>query len=187
MHRLRSSWFVSLASVVLAFGMLLSLVRPATVATGEQQETAPIEWLRTQLRTPDDPLVEAALEHAAQVPAPSMDDFVRAFAEAYLALAPLDAVLADVFDVEAADEVVLDVLQRRYQRLTGESLTQLLLMAATPSMASTVQHRLDLGPPLGLLMVDRHQARLQGRTTAAGPQVLAFAFRLYSSARSLGP
>lgn len=187
MYRLRSPWFVSLASVVLAFGMLLSLVRPATVVADEEQEVAHVEWLRTQLRTPDDPLVEAALEHAARVPATSIDAFVRAFAEAYLALAPFDAVLADVFDVEAADEVVLDVLQRRYQRLTGESLTHLLLMAVTPSSVSTVQHRLDLGPPLGLLIAERHLARLQGCAAAAGPQVLAFAFRLYSSARSLGP
>lgn len=187
MNRLRSSWFASLTSAVLAFGLLVALVRPAAVAATDEREVTPVEWLRTQLRTPDDPLVEAALEHVAQAPDASMDALVRAFAEAYLALAPLDASLADVFEVQAADEAVLDVLQQRFQRLSGESLPQLFLLAATPTVLSSVQYRLDGGPPAGLAhAVPRLLHRLRSASLAEA-QVLTFAFRLYSSARSLGP
>lgn len=187
MNWFRSSWCARLTSALLAFGLLLSLARPAAVATGEEQEMSRVEWLRTQLHTPDDPLVEAALEHAAAAPEAPMEAFVSAFAEAYLALAPLDASLAAVFDVQAADEAVLDVLQQRFQRLSGEQMAPLLLMAATPSSTSSAQYRLDLGPPLALATAGRHLMRQPGHLVAQGAQVLAYAFRLYSSARSLGP
>ncbi len=184
MNRLRSTWAKRWVAA-----LLLGSLLPVTFAAAAQtaQHTASLaDWIRAQLRNPDDEAVERALEAAQAAHPRSLESFLRVFIDALEAQQPGTQAARAFAAPGLSDDALIAYLQGRYHGLASDAVlprTALLAAHAPPGLTP------DRGAAALAVLPARgpaQQAHAAAVPGAARP-VFVLPVRARSAAQPLGP
>lgn len=183
MRWVRSTYFVRLIAGVLVASMLPALIGPASQASAFSLQGSYEVWIRAQLRTPADEVVEEALDRVSEESTSTISEYVSAFVEALAALDPGTSAAKIFTDQKLTDEALIAYLQRRYTEIAPEAVVPRLRPMAAPVASSLM----SMGSAATIVPATTFDSFLNSLVVQKRATEHVLPLRILSSARSQGP
>ena len=138
MRWVRSTWLGRCVAIVLVGTMAPAVLTPTSASASNLLTRSYAEWIRSQLLVSDDPVVNRALDEAAEAGGTTFESFVEAFLDAYEARYPAVPAARIFTDRNLSNQALIGYLQRRYTGIAPEAVPPRLRLVGTSSHPSHV-------------------------------------------------